>query len=360
MEHDVDGLRAKVAELRSKVTGRRRSTPRQAEPARVSRRRMLTGLAGLGAAGTAAVVTARPAAAADGGSLVLGEENTATSMTTLTGSTFGAGFSGLVLIEQEGTGEGLTVVGQQSDYAIVGLGGLFGVTGLGDIGVEGYSSEQAGLSGVGTQNAIGLQTSSDLAPAITATSASSVQLVLTPSNAAGPPSPGTVAPRGSFYVDDDCVVWLCTQDGATPTWTRMLREDNTHGRTVPISPIRAIDTRASGGRSNGAPAVPGQKAGPLKGGTSLTLDLAGAGPIPAGATGVIGNLAAISPNYSGYLAARPSGTTATTSSLNFPQGVTAIANAFTSQLGPDGLTISGSGTSANTYHLVVDITAYIT
>ena len=129
---------------------------------------------------------------------------------------------------------------------------------------------------------------------------------------------------------------------------------------IPITPIRAIDTRASGGRPTGSPAIPGQKTGPLKGGTSLTLDLAGIGPIPATATGVIGNLAAVTPSFSGYLAARPSGTTAITTSLNFPAGVAAIANAFTSQLGPAGLTITGSGTSANTYHLVVDITAYIT
>jgi hypothetical protein len=146
-----------------------------------------------------------------------------------------------------------------------------------------------------------------------------------------------------------------------PIWTRLLREDTTHGRTVPINPIRAIDTRAPGGRPAGAPAIPGQKAGPLKGGTSLTLDLAGIGPIPATATGVIGNLAAITPSFSGYLAARPSGAAgAITTSLNFPQGVAALANAFTRQLGPAGLTITGSGTSANTYHLVVDITACIT
>ena len=150
----------------------------------------------------------------------------------------------------------------------------------------------------------------------------------------------------------------CT--GRPGTWTRLLREDTASGRTVPIPPIRAIDTRASGGRPTGSPAIPGQKTGPLKGGTSLTLDLAGIGPIPATATGVIGNLAAVTPSFSGYLAARPSGTTAITTSLNFPAGVAAIANAFTSQLGPAGLTITGSGTSANTYHLVVDITAYIT
>jgi hypothetical protein len=105
--------------------------------------------------------------------------------------------------------------------------------------------------------------------------------------------------------------------------------------------------------------VPGQKKGPLKGGTSLTLDLGGAGPIPGTASGVVGNLTVVSPNYAGFLSARPSGAAAATSSLNFTAGST-VANAFTSQLGPAGLTISGSGTSPNSYQLIVDITAYIT
>lgn len=111
--------------------------------------------------------------------------------------------------------------------------------------------------------------------------------------------------------------------------------------------------------------MPGQKAGPLKGGTSLTLDLAGVGVIPASATGVIGNLTVVSPTYNGYLGARPSGTPTASSSINFTTGAT-VANAFTSGLGPTGptgptgLTITGSGTAANSYQLVVDITAYVT
>ena len=39
----------------------------------------------------------------------------------------------------------------------------------------------------------------------------------------------------------------------------------------------------------------------------MTLDLAGVAPIPATATGVVGNLIAITPNYTGYLRAAPSG-----------------------------------------------------
>jgi hypothetical protein len=57
--------------------------------------------------------------------------------------------------------------------------------------------------------------------------------------------------------------------------------------------------------------------------------------------------------------ARPAGTPSTTSSINFVTGTT-LANAFTSGLGPAGLTITSSGTAANSYQLIVDITAYLT
>ena len=130
------------------------------------------------------------------------------------------------------------------------------------------------------------------------------------------------------------------------------------GRTVPIAPFRALDTRATGGRPAGSPAVPGQKKGPLKGGEAMTLDLAGVAPIPTTATGVVGNLIAITPNYTGYLRAAPSGSPLTATALSFAPGPN-TGNAFTVGLGPDGVTLRGSGTVANTYHLVVDITAYM-
>jgi hypothetical protein len=106
--------------------------------------------------------------------------------------------------------------------------------------------------------------------------------------------------------------------------------------------------------------VGGQKKGPLQGGEVLTLDLAGVGDITDGATGVIGNVSVIEPSFTGYLRAAPSGEGFVATALSFTNADVVAGNAFTVKLGPAGLSFRASGTASNTYHLVVDITAYIT
>jgi hypothetical protein len=360
MEREMESLRAEVAELRAELAAVRRT-----ESAAITRRRLLTGLVGVGAAGAAGVVAATPAAAADGDELVVGQDNLATTQTLLSNApTPGEGVPDFpedtsgALLRLEDVGDGIGLVALSNGTAITAQG-FEGMRLWGDaqglvVGSDGIAS----LGSFGYDEAAAVVAHSEDGPAVWATSGGGIQLVLLPSQIDGPGTNSSVD-TGSISVDEHVDVWLCVQGGATPTWTRLLREDTASGRTVPIAPLRAIDTRAVGGRPPGSPAIPGQKAGPLVGGTSVTLDLAGIGPIPATATGVIGNLTVASPTYTGYLTARPSGTPGTTSSLNFPKGVTAIANAFTSQLGPAGLTITGSGTATSTYHLIVDITAYI-
>jgi hypothetical protein len=105
--------------------------------------------------------------------------------------------------------------------------------------------------------------------------------------------------------------------------------------------------------------VPGQRKGPLKGSAPLTLDLAGVGPIPDSASAVVGNVTVTASSFSGYVTARPSDSSATTSTLNFTTGAT-VANAFTCKLGPGGVTFIAPAVSTAHYELIVDITAYIT
>lgn len=60
-------------------------------------------------------------------------------------------------------------------------------------------------------------------------------------------------------VDAAADLWLCVEAGPLVepgTWTRLLREDSTSGRVVPITPVRVLDTRSAGGRSAGSPVVP--------------------------------------------------------------------------------------------------------
>jgi len=151
-----------------------------------------------------------------------------------------------------------------------------------------------------------------------------------------------------------------TSTGAPGTWTRLLREDSAGvGRTIPITPIRALDTRATGGRAIGAPVIPGQRKGPIRGGQSVTLDLAGIGPIPADASGVIGNATVLTPSASGFLRILPAGAAVPATSFNF-QKSQSIANGFTSALTATGIRATAPIANTITYELVIDISAYIT
>ena len=89
MSGEVEALRAEVAALRAQLEASTSGSIEQSSE-RVTRRRLLTGLAGLGAATAAGVATAAPAAAGvDGEPLVIGEDNHADHTTTLRGDVSG-------------------------------------------------------------------------------------------------------------------------------------------------------------------------------------------------------------------------------------------------------------------------------
>lgn len=343
MARELDELRARVDGL---TTANREARP-------VTRRRLLSGLAGLGAVGAAGVAAAEPAAAADGDPLVLGQQNDATSTTVISSVVdgfeselrFGESFFGLAAtsshtaIHGEVSGEGFAGVWGRSSGSSIGVTG--DAQGPGGIGVAGHS-----VAG----------------PAIAAKSDDGVTLHLYAAERVGPP---TAMPAGlddyllgSISVDQGGELWLCVAGGSPGTWTRLLREDTAHGRVIPITPVRALDTRSTGGRASGAPAVPGQRQGPLRGSEEVTLDLAGAGPIPATATGIIGNATVLAPNADGYLRILPAGASVPACSFNFSKG-TDEANGFTTGLAPTGITLVAPVGSSLRYHLVVDVAAYI-
>ncbi len=362
LTEELASLRARLDEQAAELAGLHARTI--VEP--VSRRHLLRGLAGVGAAGVAGVVAAAPASADDGDKLVLGQRNTSTSETSVTYTSQGGSPDIALQLIGDGRTTLAAVVAEIEDPSD-GRSAIWAInttSGFGDFAILASAMDGTGVYA---------DNESSIFPAITGqnrgngpclggvSSTGGPQLYLEPGTGHPNGPPTADVPHAAGYIRFDAAgdLWVCTATGTPGTWTRLLREDTATGRIVAIAPVRALDTRATGGRPPGSPVVPGQKKGPLKGGTSLTLDLAGAGPIPGTASGVLGNLTVVSPTYAGFLSARPSGAPATTSSINFTAGAT-VANAFTSQLGPAGLTISGSGAAADSYQLIVDVTAYIT
>jgi hypothetical protein len=115
---------------------------------------------------------------------------------------------------------------------------------------------------------------------------------------------------------------------------------------VPTSPYRILDTR----NGTGAPV------GTLGPGATLTLQVAGVGPVPANASAVIINLTATGATGRTFITAWPTGTTrATTSVLNATPGVD-IANMITASLGDGRLDLYNNNDNV---HLVADIAGYI-
>jgi hypothetical protein len=364
MEQDVDALRAEVAALRAEVAElhRRPSGARTAEgaPRPMSRRGLLAGLAGAGAAGVASLATAPPAAAADGDPLTLGVDNTSSSLTdlhhTAGGETDLVGLritSDVIALFVQSTKSPESPEGQAAVRASTSADGFadFAVHAEGHDGFALYANNDSAFPTVVAANR-------GSGPALAGLSdTGGPQLYLEPGQGHPNGPPPAAQGAGAIRVDGAGDVWLCVAGGPDPTWTRLLREDTAAGRVVPIAPFRVLDTRAPGGRPAGAPAVPGQTQGPLGSLQTVTLDLAGIAPIPSSANGVVGNLTVVAPSHGGFLVARPSGATTLTSSVIFAKDAT-IANAFTSALGPDGLSLVALGPAS--YHLVVDITAYIT
>jgi hypothetical protein len=360
MSKEIESLRAEVAALRAEVAEQHGSA--------ISRRRLLSGLAGLGAVGATAVAAAPRAGADDGDPLVLGQTNSAESPTDLRMSPSTSSHVLRVALEHPEApvdgDHGLQPALFAESRATAALQATsiesYGVFAEGRVGVAAESAAHAAFSGLASGPAMGLHVFSSVVGAWIESGEHGVPLALSVRAGVGPPVTTEPVRAGSISLDGHKDLWLCLEGGEDPVWTRLLREDTATGRTVPVTPFRALDTRAGGGRPSGSPTVPGQKQGPLRGGQVLTLDLAGVNPIPATASGIVGNLTAVQPSYTGYIRVAPSGGAFIATALSFTKGDPVAGNAFVAKLGSAGVSFRGSGTSSNTYHLVVDITAYIT
>jgi hypothetical protein len=332
--------------------------PRLAEPRKGSRRDLLK-LAGGAAAGLAgaAVLGSQPAAAANNPVLV--DQSNASTLTTTIDATGGTGdVTGLHGIGM-GAGPGLSGAAGASGPGVSGLGaggasgpGVFGQAG----GKDGDGVSGAGIGTGSGVSATGGGTSGNGAKLTGGGTGAPLNLV--PNGSAGAPTLGAHA-AGDVWVDSNGIFWVCIASNTPGTWIRLAGVPSTSiGGAINYltSPVRVIDTR---GGSQVGPVT-----GPLAANSITTFGaFTGApGNLPAGITGLIGNLTAIGMAGNGFITIFPAGqTTPNVSTVNFGSSVFAWSNAFTVAVGTAGNAGKVSVFVSNNVavDIAIDITGYV-
>lgn len=122
----------------------------------------------------------------------------------------------------------------------------------------------------------------------------------------------------------------------------------------PVTPCRVFDTRTVGPQTNGQPlANPGPYFFRIQGNCA----------IPNGAAAVTLNATVVGPSLNGDLRLTPL-TSATVSTLNYPGGISALANGATAPLAAvsqptdKDLQVVIGMQSSGTLHLIIDVTGY--
>ncbi|MBW3651826.1 MAG: hypothetical protein KY458_14770 [Actinobacteria bacterium] len=286
----LDQLETDNAELRAEMSALRPRRPAPntrasaedrggVEPAddheqALSRRGMLSRLAGAGAAGLglaagASLLAAKPAGAAHNGALQLGHENDAGGAATFLDASTGGGPT-LSLLD---AGGGAALAAESID----------------GIGVYAFGGH---------------------AP-----------LWLDPSMTAGPPTGGGWHFVGEVMVDSTGAVFVSRQSGDPGLWTRV----GFNG----VTPTRIADTRPG----TGTP----YSTGPIGPGAEREITVAGVAGVPAQAGGVVMNATAVAPTASSYLTIYPSGVARpVASNLNVVAGGPPTPNLVIVKLGTGG------------------------
>ncbi len=381
VDEKLDELRALVTEGEDEVAPRKKT----------DRRSMLkmAGAALLGAAGAVAV-RAVPAAAADGGNMLIGCTNLETSTTNLAG----AATNGQDALAARG---GIGVHGDGNASTVAGEIGVLGTSKSGaGIGVRGSVTSGVGVDGVvttgtGVQGSATTGTAAKFHTNSLSTSGYDVQLgSVNPATGSGRlgmvgrSDVGGASPNWnpSFFIvsstvgpvnfqhelvrGNDGSIWasqaVSVRSGIPShgRWKRInsVRTDTADGLGANFKPFRVIDTRITGG---------------IKAPSSLTVvSVANTGSgnshVPFNAVAVMGNLTAVGYSGAGFLSIMPGGIVVGTgagqfnpaadpSSLNFILGQAAIANSFVCGLNGSGQVQVYVGL-ASTY-FIIDITAYL-
>jgi hypothetical protein len=116
-----------------------------------------------------------------------------------------------------------------------------------------------------------------------------------------PPTRSDAHVKGEVTTDGAGALWYCVADGTPGTWRRLAGASTAGALSLLAAPVRVYDSRPGG-----------SNAGPIAGGTSRIVDLAGpvtTPAVPPGATGALISLTLDSTVSSGFLAVFANGLT---------------------------------------------------
>lgn len=223
-------------------------------PGHVGRRAAIAGIVGATVGGIAAAAGARPAAAATGGNLILGQTNTAGDVT---------------ILDARNSGDGALWVRNNGS---LGTGILSETTT--NAAILGYSTASS------TSNSTaGFQNGSDGLAVIA--SSDGPQMRLMTDTDTTPYTDPEFSSEGMIRAVRNGELWFCVNYGTPGTWRKLAGRTTAGALHVLPTPARIYDSRA------GTTPAQGPKT-PLSGNTARTLDLkVNSSGVPAGATAAV-------------------------------------------------------------------------
>lgn len=145
---------------------------------------------------------------------------------------------------------------------------------------------------------------------------------------------------------------VVTVGTTTPTMPPTTQPPSTNPSLRALTPARLVDTRSANSTVDNL----GAGAGALPAGNVHTVQVAGRGGVPAGATGAVVNVTAVNPHDAGYMTLFPCGTARpVASNLNFGAGQT-VGNAAITRLSGEGTLCVYTDVASD---LIVDVTGYV-
>jgi hypothetical protein len=317
-----------VAMPTSSLTGRRALLKRAGAAA-----------AGAAVAGTAmALGEATPAAAANGGSLLIGATNVGSNSYTALNISNATG-AGHLLMVQEGSSNPST---NTLAAAVAGY-----ATGSLQSGVFGYNTAphlppgNPKYGGRFYSSGIGVRARGDHAAML-------LEPLGTP-----PPTRSVYHSQGELVVDTSGTLWYCTATGNPGTWHRLMGATNDAGSlTILPATVRCYDSRV------GSPPAGGTK-GKITSAATRQIDTTNNSTgVPAGATAVLVNLTVANTSVAGFLALFKGGIAwPGTSSINWDHAGQAIANLAVVALDPTAK-IAAYCTAGASCDFIIDVIGY--